>query len=130
MKLNYKNTIVEYKFKKTDNILGLSKDDFWINVEFYIKNNEKEIKLNREAISYNELLKLLEIANNVIENDIDNNIKFTLIKNYDQFEFRKGKLLIQKLYLFDKLKEYYEIIFNESELKEFYNNVKNFVNNI
>lgn len=125
MKLVFKDTSINYEFKKNDSNIGLKDKDFWVDTTITIHNTDKDIIFQKELITLNELEMLTKELDNFLKNVTSKNINF--IKNYIEYDLKEDYTMEQKLYFEDDVNKFYSLIYNKNEIIEFNNLIKEFL---
>ena len=125
MQLNYKNAKINYVFKKTNDNDGLSKNDYWLMVDFYVETDDFTYHSNRKSLSYNEVIETVGIIRNLYEGPFPNKQKITFIKNYFKIYLKntatKRQMTFELINLEAPKRASYKVYFYDKEILEFAN---------
>lgn len=131
MVLKYKNTVYNPVYKVTHRHEGLPDNDFWVNINFTLSNDEIKIKKNILGMSFKELKKWNEMNKRFINNEMTSNEELSFIRRIGEIYYYPSKdLMEKKLYLFDDVQKYYSVYITKDELEKIYWYNKKFIDSI
>lgn len=131
MVLKYKNTIYEPIFKVTNEKEGLGPNDFWVNIEFKLKNEEIDYEGNFFGMSFKELIRWNDVNKRFLESKIKYNAKVCFIRRIGELIYYPEKSIVEKkLFLYDNVSKYYTIYIEKDELEEIYIKTKKFIDTV
>lgn len=123
MKIKYKETEIKFNIKKTYSNIGLTNNDYWCDVDFYVKNSDIEYESHRQSLTFNEVEKNVKKINDFYNSEENEDIIITFIKNYFMiYLYKEDNNIIMDFELRDTehpIHRNYKIKFVNEEILEF-----------
>lgn len=131
VKLKFKDTTYIAKFKRGANNEGLSDNNFWIDIDFTLKNEDIDFKGIIQGMSFYEIKEWNDMILSFLNGEMTCNHKLSFIRKIGEVYFYPEKRTVKKkLFLFDDVNKSYSIYFTEDEIREVYNNNQKFIDSV
>lgn len=128
MRLEFKDTIYDPIFELTNDTDGLKDNDFWININFALKNEDIDFKGIVPGMSFSELKYWNKQNKRFLDGLMKHKETVKFIKRIGELIYYPSEKKVEKrLYLFEDVDKYYSIYFTKEELEEIYNINKEFI---